>query len=131
VELPETGVQVLTAHSGGYRATAAIVDHGGLAIDSVNLFDALYGEQPTFEAFALDGGVLRSIHTPYGGTRANNEALLVSLSAAGLAIGTSALDDGADHTDVTIAPSSATHAAVMASQDVYARWVEFSGLPQL
>lgn len=131
VELPETGAQVLTAHSGGYRATARILDHGGLAIDAVNLFDALYGESATFEAFALDGGVLRSIHTPYGGTRANNEALLARLTSAGLPIGTNPLDDGARDTDVTIAPTSATHAAVLSFQHVYARWVAYSGLRSL
>ncbi len=129
VDLPETGMQVVTTHSGGYRGVARILDHGGLPIDAVNLFDALYGERPTFEAFARDGGVLRSIHTPSGGTRANNEAMLATLTGDGLAIGTSALDDGASNVDVTIAPTSATHGAVMAADDVFARWLTHSGLP--
>ena len=44
------------AHSGGYRAAAAAVEHGGLPVRSVGLLDALYGELDTFERFALSGG---------------------------------------------------------------------------
>jgi hypothetical protein len=41
----------LVAHSGGYRAALAILEHGGLAptqLHSVVLFDALYGETARF-----------------------------------------------------------------------------------
>lgn len=45
------GRVVVSAHSGGYRAAAAVVARGGVNLREVFLFDALYGEKATFEAF--------------------------------------------------------------------------------
>lgn len=44
---------ILCSHSGGYTATAAAIDRGGMNnIDSVCLFDSFYGNAPTFTRFA-------------------------------------------------------------------------------
>jgi len=46
----------LAGHSGAYSVMADILEHGGLAVDEVFLFDALYGRLNTFERWAEDGG---------------------------------------------------------------------------
>lgn len=61
----------LIAHSGGYHAALAIMEHGGLPrglLRSVVLFDALYGETPRFaryvEAHAREGLQFVNISLP-------------------------------------------------------------------
>ena len=39
---------VLGCHSGGYSAVADILGNGGMPVDEVFLFDALYGRLPVF-----------------------------------------------------------------------------------
>lgn len=55
----------LSAHSGGYRVVAYILDQGGAAIAEVYLFDALYGEVPRFRRWLAGAPerVLRSWYT--------------------------------------------------------------------
>lgn len=125
---PGTGAQVLTAHSGGYLATAAIVDAGGLPVDAVHLFDALYGEADTFAAFAEAGGVLRSSYTESGGTDRENEALRDELLDAGVSVSASFADDALPAYAVTIAAVDAAHADVVDDERSYARWLADSGL---
>jgi len=125
---PNTDGVVLTAHSGGYLATAAILDAGGLPVTGVHLFDALYGERAAFAAFAEAGGVFRSSYTATGGTDDENEALAASLTAAGLDVGT--LADADLYTGpLSIAGVDATHAACVRDERAYARWLSASGLP--
>jgi hypothetical protein len=125
---PETDAHVLTAHSGGYLATAAIVDAGGLPIHGVHLFDALYGESATFQAFAEAGGVLRSSYTETGGTDDLNQALRDDLLDAGVDVGTftdTSLHDRA----VSIAFVDATHSGCVTDERAFARFLGASGLP--
>jgi hypothetical protein len=125
---PNTDGVVLTAHSGGYLATAAILDAGGLPVTGVHLFDALYGERATFAAFAEGGGVFRSSYTATGGTTDENEALADDLAGAGLDVGTlSDVDLYAG--PVGIAAMDAAHAACVSDERAYARWLATSGLP--
>lgn len=44
---------VLSAHSGGYHAAAACLRNGGLDVNEVFLFDALYAEAATFRDWVL------------------------------------------------------------------------------
>ncbi len=55
----------LSAHSGGYRAVAYILDQGGAEIAEVYLWDALYGEVPRFRRWLAGAPerVLRSWYT--------------------------------------------------------------------
>jgi len=42
------GKLILSAHSGGFRVVARCIEHGGYDISEIYLFDALYGQVPTF-----------------------------------------------------------------------------------
>jgi beta-lactamase class A len=59
---------VVTAHSGGYRPTAYVLDNGGLTskISHVFLFDAFYAEHEKFEKWLAGGhGVLYGAYTDH------------------------------------------------------------------
>ncbi|TAL01237.1 MAG: hypothetical protein EPO07_08675, partial [Verrucomicrobia bacterium] len=61
---------ILSAHSGGYKVTAAIVDRGGVSerVREVWLFDALYGGTENFLAWSDKyGGRFVDIYTDNGG----------------------------------------------------------------
>lgn len=128
IALPESDGVVLSAHSGGYVATAAIVDRGGLPVDEVHLYDALYGESATFEAFARDGGVLRSLYTSYGGTVGQNQSLAVALSDA-FAVGDAFSDAALRSDEVIIGWSPAAHGSVMGDDRNLERWLEAALMP--
>lgn len=129
VDWPEIGEQVLTSHSGGYQATAAIVRNGGLQIDSVHLFDSLYGESATFRGFADEGGRLISNYTSAGGTVDTNTALRTQLTNDGLSVASAYSDDDLSAYTTIIGFSPATHGRCMVDGRAYARWLAFSGLP--
>lgn len=123
VAIPQSSGVVLTSHSGGYLATAAIVEDGGLPVDEVHLYDSLYGQSATYEAFARSGGVLRSSYTSYGGTDGQNLALASDLSDA-FSVG-SEFSDGALRTDpVIIGWTPAAHGDVMGDERNMQRWLE-------
>lgn len=83
----------LAAHSGGYVATAAVLERGGVAIEGpVGLFDALYGESSVFERAALSGVRLLDLYTSSGGTADNSRALGARLASR---MGGVVLDDRA------------------------------------
>jgi hypothetical protein len=75
---------LIASHSGGYTAAAAILDHGGLAVDETWLLDSLYGDTTTFDAW-VEGDEpafaapfsrrFTSIYTLGGGTLANSQAM--------------------------------------------------------
>jgi hypothetical protein len=130
VTRPAPGLQVLTAHSGGYQATAAVVEGGGLPIAAVHLFDALYANFGTFGQYALDGGVLRSIYTCCGGTDHLNVALAAGLEDAGQPVGDALDDDALREGPVTIAYTGSTHNGCMSDDRYYARLLAASGLPR-
>ncbi|MDP2315205.1 MAG: fibronectin type III domain-containing protein [Pseudomonadota bacterium] len=125
---PETGAVALTAHSGGYRATAAMVRSGGLPVTAVHLFDALYGDTDTFADFAEDGGTLRSSYTASGGTDLENESLRDDLGDVGVTVGESFTDADLQTGPITVGPVDATHAGCVTDERAYARWLAESGL---
>lgn len=119
----EVGQHVVTAHSGGYQAAAALVRQGG--VDAVHLFDALYAESATFEGFVQGGGLLRSSYTAAGGTVDQNAALAARLTGER----TTFDDDALAAARLTIGPSWSSHDRCVRDERAYARWLTWSGLP--
>lgn len=119
----------LTAHSGGYLATAAILRHADLPISTVHLFDALYGDLPTYNSFATTGGLLRSNYTSGGGTASNNTTLLTQLANGGVAVGTTENDEALRTDPTTIVATPFTHFESLWAGRVFARWLRQSDLP--
>lgn len=127
---PAVGAAALSSHSGGYLATANILQHGGLDIDAVHLFDSLYGQESVYEDFARAGGVLRSVYTASGGTDDNNRALRGALRDEGLTVCEGWDDDSLADCALTIAASDASHSGCVSEQRAYGRWLARSGLPR-
>jgi len=123
------GQQVLTAHSGGYAATAQIIEDGGLPIDAAHLFDGLYGYSGIYADFARSGGVFRSTYTPSGGTVTENVDLAAELDGDGIDVGSDFSGAELYLTDVVIGPSDASHDGVISDRLWFARWLIESGLP--
>lgn len=123
------GPQVLSAHSGGYDATAEIVEQGGLPVDVVHLYDALYARADTFADFVVGGGVFRSVYTAGGGTDTDNEALRRRLVGDGVEVCEGQTDAELARCRVTIVYSGASHDGCVSEERAYARWLAFSGLP--
>jgi hypothetical protein len=85
---------ILSAHSGGYRPAAYILDRGGLTehIKEVYLFDAFYGEHDKFFEWVRRGdGRLLSVYTEHL-AEAHRE-FMAQLRKAGIPFGGS-LEDG-------------------------------------
>lgn len=83
----EIGRVILSGHSGGYHALAAMLDRGGLSdpVREVYLFDGLYGETDKYLAWLRGGrGKLINIYTDHGGTKAESERMVTALGQAGL-----------------------------------------------
>lgn len=124
IDVPDAQGAVITAHSGGYLATASILGHGGLPIDEVQLYDALYGQLSTYEAYARNGGVLRSVYTPAGGTVSTNQGLWTTLTGAGLSVGLDFGDATLRAHDVIIGASPASHNEVLRDDRNLQRWLQ-------
>lgn len=80
----------LSAHSGGYHAAASCLRAGGIAINEVYLFDALYGDTAAFRDWVVSGRG-RSMRTRHKlisyydeSMRAESEGLLLDLERCGV-----------------------------------------------
>jgi hypothetical protein len=129
VVVPTIGHVALTAHSGGYNATANILGVGGVPVHAVHLLDALYAREDDFRSWLGSGGVLRSSYTAYGGTSDENLALAEALVADGFAVSDAFDDATLDASIVTIGYAAASHDGCVAWDRGYARWLAASGLP--
>ncbi len=127
---PQAGAQVISAHSGGYLCTAAILDDRGAEIQGVHLFDALYAKAGTYKDYVRGGGLLRSVYTSTGGTDDDNQDLAADLAAEGYTVSASFDDDSLATSDLSIGPSSSTHSGCLYESRAYARWLAQSGLPR-
>ena len=85
------GMVCLSAHSGGYRAAALCVELGGINVNEVYLFDALYGRVGSFERWVSSaknkkGRARHKLVSYYAGgsVRRNNLKLLRRLRTAGI-----------------------------------------------
>jgi hypothetical protein len=80
----------LSGHSGGYTSVASCIARGGVPIAEAYLFDALYGELPTYRDWVVGGagGPIQrhKLVSFYAGelVRANNLTLLAELEARGV-----------------------------------------------
>ncbi|HRK30625.1 MAG TPA: hypothetical protein PLD59_06055 [Tepidisphaeraceae bacterium] len=127
---------VLTAHSGGYRATAGCLARGGLGhkIKDVILFDATYGGLKEFAEFAAQPDTrLISIFTKH--LASENFTLLSSLQGSGAPFSVFMEDQWSEqslrrHHTVFIHTRKLTHDAVVSEQDYFSVFLKTSGLPQ-
>jgi hypothetical protein len=108
---------LVASHSGAYTAAAAILDHGGLAVDETWLLDSLYGDESSFDAWVKDDEDafrapfrhrLASIYTLGGGTLDNTQAM-ASRAATWFSDAGVILDD---RTTATLAPADYAHGLV-------------------
>jgi len=87
------GMVCLSAHSGGYRVAAACLRRGGINVNEVYLFDALYGELAAFRRWVLarkgkKGRRRHKLISHYaaGKVAANNLKLMAQLRRAGVGV---------------------------------------------
>ncbi len=87
------GMLCLSAHSGGYRVAAACLRRGGINVNEVYLFDALYGGVPVFRKWVMarkgkKGRRRHKLISHYGGgkVRENNIKLMAQLKRAGVSV---------------------------------------------
>jgi hypothetical protein len=76
---------VIATHSGGYVAAAAMATIGGVPVDELWLFDALYGRTSSFDGWVMDdipsfatsmpARRFANVYTSGGGTYANSQAM--------------------------------------------------------
>lgn len=130
VERPAFGTQVLSSHSGGYAATASLLDHGGLPIDGVFLYDSVYGYVETFRAFGDGGGVLFSNYTATGGTDADNATLREALRADGVPVSSDFRMDHLLGGTAAIGFTALPHDTVMLGGRTHERWLRAGPLPR-
>ena len=128
LERPVIGDVALSSHSGGYRATANIIEHGGLGVVGVLLYDSLYAREEVYRDFAVAGGILRSSYTSSGGTVDNNEGLISMLERLGVDVATAFTDASLLEQDVIIGHTSSSHGDCMWRERTAARWLAASGL---
>ena len=121
---PRIGRVVLTSHSGGYLAVAAVLSTTTLRIEAVHLFDSLYGQSAAYSRYAKAGGRLRSNYTVSGGTVTQNKALASDLGAA-----TKFDDETLRANRVVIGPCAFSHGESIYAERNFARWLAASGLP--
>ena len=128
IERPEPGPVVVSAHSGGYKAASRAILVGGLRVETVFLFDSLYGEVEVFKSFVERGGRLRSLYTDGGGTRGRNLTLMGLLEEEGILTSDRLRGPG---TRAVISWSSQGHSDCVRVGRPFARWLAGSGLPRL
>src|SRR5579862_2589367 len=78
---------VLAGHSGAYRVIAFMLQNGGVKVNEVDLFDALYGQTDKFLAWIkkTPKGKLVNLYTDSGeGTREPSEQMMLDLKKQGL-----------------------------------------------
>ena len=126
--IPNRGEVILTAHSGGYRAVAANALAPELRVAGVHLYDALYGELPTYTDYARGGGALRSNYTATGGTRTNNEGLVATLrdGTPAVPVETSATLPNLRDAPALIDFTLATHRGATRHRNAFAERLRFS-----
>ncbi len=126
---------ILSAHSGGYHVIGGIVDRGGLPknADEVWLFDALYGEQDKYLAWAdRTHGRLLDIYTDHGGTKENSEAMIALLKKRGTPIfaaeETGATPEALKTNQFVFLHTDLVHDDVMAKRNEFTLFLKTSGL---
>jgi hypothetical protein len=87
VTTANVGTVVVASHSGGYTATAGILNSGGVPVHEVWLFDSIYAYESSFENWVYDDvpGIealtrrIGVIYTSSGGTESNSQDMASSV----------------------------------------------------
>lgn len=134
----DLGRVILSGHSGGYHAIAAMLDHGGLSnpVSEVYLFDGLYGETDKYLAwFKGTSGKLINIYTDNGGTKKESEQMAATLVQVGLSCRTCTekeLDPTALKTDRAVfIHSDLSHNGVLFERQEFCTFLKASALEPL
>lgn len=114
------GTTCLSAHSGGYHAAAACLKQGGVEINEVYLFDALYNESEIFKAWVIAGKgrpahtrhKLVSYFTEGGTTSALTRQLFAELDKAGVHTAIEAKEGSLSREEITRAEAVAIRTAL-------------------
>ncbi len=117
---------IISAHSGGYRPAAFVLEQGGLTdkISEVYLFDAFYGQHDKFlNWISLTKGRLISIYTEH--LAANHQEFFSQLKKKRIKFGT---ELSARHR-LIFYPSTVCHDCVL-TENFY-NYLKISGLPEL
>ena len=102
------GTVCLSAHSGGYHAAACSVRAGGVEVNEVYLFDALYADADAFRDWVVSGKgkSIRSRHKlvsyyGVGTTEAQSLELLAALQRAGVSCAYERIEGTLSRQDIT------------------------------
>jgi hypothetical protein len=125
IRAPVLDELVLTSHSGGYLAVAANAASAALPTRQIDLFDSLYGAIPTYQAFAVAHGKLRSNYTSAGGTLANNQALAATLDGLGVVVSETATFPALRDAESVIYFADTTHDRSTRLENTYAEQLRF------
>lgn len=135
IKTDKIGSVILTAHSGGYKATAACVKHGGLAdhITDVLLFDATYGGLDQFANFAAGGANRRVVSIFTEHLASENYMLLVMLNKLSAPYSLLMEDDWKDddllpRRTIFIHTRKLAHNDVVSKVDYFSRFLKTSSL---
>jgi hypothetical protein len=109
----------LSAHSGGYHAAAACLKKGGIAVNEVYLFDALYADGETFRDWVIEGkGKTQKerhkliSYTTGGSTERNGEWLFAELERAGVVVAKERTEGQLSRAEITTAEAVSIRTAV-------------------
>jgi hypothetical protein len=118
----------LSAHSGGYRAASNCLKKGGLGVNEVYLFDALYAEAESFRDWVLAGrGKLQRerhkliSYTTGGPTERNTEWLFTELERAGVQTAREKQEGQLSRAEITLAQAVSVRTGVVHT-DVTNEW---------
>jgi hypothetical protein len=128
------GHVVLSAHSGGYKVTAAVLDHGGMTdhITDVLLLDSSYGSLEWFAAWCGQASNRRLVSLYTEHLSDANKALMELLDKS--KVGYERLDESAISSDAIkqrnplFIPTTLAHNDVPMKQDYLKRLLETSAL---
>jgi hypothetical protein len=128
----KVGTLLLSGHSGAYNVISDVLDHGGVEVSEVHLHDALYGQEPRFEAWAKQPRhKLVSTCTRNGGTLAKNDAFAQRLEADGVSVARDDSDASLASARAIFIHTSVSHGDVTHARRRWADFLEHSGLSDL
>ncbi len=126
--IPALGEVVLTAHSGGYRGVANMLDAEDVPVKAVHLFDALYSRVSAFYMFGRRGAVVRSSFTWKSATEDDNAQLTRLLASNRVRVGERFTERELRRRRATIGMMRVPHDETVRTGQIYARLLATSGL---
>jgi hypothetical protein len=136
------GTVCLSAHSGGYHAAACCAKVGGIDVNEIYLFDALYADVDTFRDWVI-AGKGRGMRTRHklvsyfgpGTTESNSRAMFAALERAGVKCAFEAVEGSLSREDLVRAEavfvrSVVGHSAITHELNTLRDCLYASGLPR-